>query len=59
MFNLHTRTHHQQRMVNALYVDAHVSQHKNLDHQYNVDVTVSVYDTLSAILSVLESLDHD
>jgi prepilin-type N-terminal cleavage/methylation domain-containing protein/prepilin-type processing-associated H-X9-DG protein len=59
MFNVNTRTHHQQRLVNALYVDGHVSQHKNLNDRYKIDVAVSVYDTLNRILSVLESLDHD
>jgi prepilin-type N-terminal cleavage/methylation domain-containing protein/prepilin-type processing-associated H-X9-DG protein len=58
MFNVRTRTHHQQRVVNALYVDAHVSTHKNVNDRYQVDVAVSVYDSLSRILTVLEALDR-
>jgi hypothetical protein len=58
MFNVRTRTHHQQRVVNALYIDSHVSTNKNVNDRYKVDVAVSVYDTLSRILAVLESLDR-
>jgi len=57
LFNLKTRTHHQQRMINALYVDGHVSGHKNPDKRYTVNVAISVYSTLDRILSILESLD--
>ncbi len=56
-FNLKTRTHHQQRMINALYVDGHLSGHKNTNERYTVNVAVSVYGTLDRILSILESLD--
>lgn len=57
VFNLKTRTHHQRQMLNSLYVDGNVMARKNLDNRYIIDVSVSVYDTLDRILTVLESLD--
>ncbi|MBE7506925.1 MAG: prepilin-type N-terminal cleavage/methylation domain-containing protein [Planctomycetia bacterium] len=57
VFNLRTRTHHQQRLVNALFTDGHASTHLNIDRRYTVDVTVSIYNTLDAILRNFEALD--
>jgi len=57
VFNLRTRTHHQQRLVNALFTDGHASTHLNIDRRYTVDVTVSIYNTLDAMLRNFEALD--
>jgi prepilin-type N-terminal cleavage/methylation domain-containing protein/prepilin-type processing-associated H-X9-DG protein len=57
MFNIYTRTHHQQRVVNALYTDGHAETHQNKDDQYLVNLSVSVYNTLERILSIFEELD--
>jgi type II secretory pathway pseudopilin PulG len=57
VFNLKTRTHHQMRIVNALYTDTHVSSHRNIENRYTVNVALSVYSTLDRILSILETLD--
>lgn len=59
VFNLYTRTHHKQRFVNALYTDGHVSTHDNVDDRYQVNVSLSVYNTLDRILSIFEELDKD
>lgn len=57
MFKLKTRTHHQQRVVNALCADGHAKGFRNENNRYTVDIAVSVYNTLNRILTVLESLD--
>jgi len=57
MFNIYSRTHHDQRVVNALYTDGHAETHPNIDNQYQVNLSLSVYNTLDRILSVFEDLD--
>lgn len=57
MFNLRTRTHHKQQLVNALYTDGHVSEHKNVGNRFTVNVSISVYQTLGRILDIFEELD--
>lgn len=59
MFNLYTRTHHKQRLVNALYNDGHVSSHQNVDDRYQVNLSISVYNTLDRILAIFEDLDSE
>ncbi len=59
MFNLYTRTHHDQRVVNALYTDGHAETHENIDDQYQVNLSMSVYNTLDRILSIFEDLDSN
>ena len=59
MFNIHTRTHHQQRVVNALYTDAHASTHLNTDDRFQIQVGSLGYQTISKILSVFEELDTE
>jgi len=56
-FNIRPRTHHQQRLVNALFRDGHASSHPNTDGRYTTDIAISVYDTLDRILEIFESLD--
>lgn len=57
VFNLATRTHHRQEMINALHVDGHISSHSNTDDRYTVNLSLSVYQTLDRILEIFESLD--
>jgi len=57
MFNLYTRTHHDQRVVNALYTDGHAETHMNTDDRYQVNLSTSVYHTLDRILTIFEELD--
>jgi len=59
VFNLYTRTHHDQRVVNALYTDVHAETHKNTDDRYQVNLSMSVYNTLDRILSIFEDLDSE
>jgi prepilin-type processing-associated H-X9-DG protein len=59
MFNLHSRTHHKERVVNALYADGHVSTHPNTDDRFKVNLSLSVYNTLGRILSIFEELDSE
>jgi len=57
VFNLYTRTHHDRRVVNALYTDLHAETHENTDERYLVNLSLSVYNTLDRILSIFEELD--
>jgi len=57
VFNLQTRTHHLRRSVNALHSDGHVSNHKNDNDRFIVNISTSVYQTLDRILEIFESLD--
>jgi len=57
MFNLYTRTHHDQRVVNALFSDGHAKTYANTDNQYQVNLSMSVYNTLDRILTIFEDLD--
>lgn len=58
-FNVHTRTHHQQRVVNAVYTDGHGSTHQNVEDRFKVNLSLSVYNTLDRILTIFEELDSD
>jgi prepilin-type N-terminal cleavage/methylation domain-containing protein/prepilin-type processing-associated H-X9-DG protein len=58
LFNLRTRTHHRQRLVNALYTDGHASEHRNFNGRFTVNVSISVYQTLDRILKIFEELDQ-
>lgn len=57
VFNLYTRTHHDQRVVNALYTDGHVKTHDNANDRFQVNLSLSVYNTLDRILTIFEDLD--
>lgn len=59
MFNLSTKTHHRQKMINALYTDGHVSGFENTNDRYTVNVSLSVYQTLDRILQIFELLDSE
>jgi len=58
-FDLKTRTHHRQKVVNALYLDGHASSHQNARGRFTVNVSISAYQTLSRILENFESLDKE
>jgi len=57
-FSVVTRTHHQQRFVGALYLDGSAAGHDNDDERLTVDLFVTGYSTLSAVLERFESLDR-
>lgn len=57
VFNLQSRTHHRRLFVNALHTDGHVSNHRNEDERFTVNLSTSVYQSLDRILEVFESLD--
>jgi len=59
MFNIQTRTHHKQQVVNALYTDGHVTTHQNTNDRFKVNLSLSVYNTLDKILTLFEELDSE
>lgn len=56
-FNIRSRTHHQQRVVNTLFADGHAGTFPNADRRYVTDVSISVYNTLDRILEIFELFD--
>ncbi len=59
LFNLNTRTHHQQKVSNALFADGHATTHQNTNKRFLVNVSLSVYETLDRILDNFETLDKE
>lgn len=59
VFNIYSRTHHQQKVVNALYTDAHASTHQNANNRFQIDLSISGYQTIDKILSTFEELDSE
>lgn len=57
MWNIQTRTHHGQKVVNSLYTDGHASTHLNTDERFLIPVEMFAYSTLDKILSLFEELD--
>lgn len=58
-FNIHSRTHHQQEVVNALYTDGHASTHLNTGNRFQIRFSSWGYQTIDKILSLFEELDTE
>lgn len=58
-FNVKPRTHHRQKIVNALFTDGHVAALANRDDRFTVDVrdVGQIRDSFSKILQVFEQAD--
>jgi len=61
VFNVKSRTHHRQQVVNILFADGHVIRRPNKDGRFTVDVTdySQIRDAFNRILSVLEQADAE
>ena len=59
MWNIYTRTHHQQRVVNALYTDIHASTHLNTNNRFQMRIAIPYLRTIDKILSLFEELDAE
>lgn len=59
LFNVKTRTHHQRQVVDALFTDGHAATFDNSRERFIVNISVSVYKTLDAILKNFEALDAE
>jgi prepilin-type N-terminal cleavage/methylation domain-containing protein len=59
VFNIYSRTHHQQKAVNVLYTDAHASTHQNANNRFRIDLSLTGYQTIDRILSTFEELDSE
>jgi prepilin-type N-terminal cleavage/methylation domain-containing protein/prepilin-type processing-associated H-X9-DG protein len=57
VFQVKTRTSHQQAASNILYADGHVNTIKNKNDMLTVDVGKSPYDALEKILAMFELVD--
>lgn len=59
VFNIYSRTHHRQKVVNALYTDAHAVTHQNTSNRFRIQLSISGYQTIDKILSTFEELDSE
>jgi prepilin-type processing-associated H-X9-DG protein len=59
VFNIVTRTHHQQKSASILFADGHVTARPNRNDRFTVDARdfQGLYDSFSKILSVFEQAD--
>ena len=57
VFGIVTRTHHETKRVNTLYVDGHVSTLDNRDARLTVDVAANPYGAPDRMLETLETAD--
>lgn len=61
VFNVKTRTHHQEKTANILFTDGHVTSRANRAGRFTVDVRdyADVRDSFNRILAVLENADAE
>jgi prepilin-type N-terminal cleavage/methylation domain-containing protein/prepilin-type processing-associated H-X9-DG protein len=61
VFNVKSRTHHRQQVVNILFADGHVTGRPSQDGRFTVDVTdySQIRDAFNKILTVLEQADAE
>jgi prepilin-type N-terminal cleavage/methylation domain-containing protein/prepilin-type processing-associated H-X9-DG protein len=61
VFNVKSRTHHQQQVAHILFADGHVIGRPNKDGRFTVDVTdySQIRDAFNKILTVLEKADAE
>jgi prepilin-type N-terminal cleavage/methylation domain-containing protein len=61
VFNVRSRTHHEQKSSSVLWVDGHTTHVANTDRRYTVDLRQNsdLYDALNRILWVFERADRE
>jgi hypothetical protein len=61
VFNVRSRTHHEQKSSSVLWVDGHTTHVTNTDRRYTVDLRQNsdLYDALNRILWVFERADRE